>query len=114
MLAEHKGSITVSALLGTGLVTLGVALTGLAGMGDDLRAASPPAARGPVYDDSTESGLAWREQVRQGAAAHHHLCTPEQAAAMARRHQRERDAAAAAAKAKARRPQAPVATTPEI
>lgn len=40
VLAERKGSITVSALLGTGLVTLGVAVTGLAGLGDDLRAAN--------------------------------------------------------------------------
>lgn len=40
MLAEHKGSITVSAVVGTGLVTLGVALTGMAGLSNDLQAAN--------------------------------------------------------------------------
>ncbi len=44
VLAERKGSITVSALVGTGLVTLGIALTGVAGLGDDLQAASRQAA----------------------------------------------------------------------
>lgn len=44
VLAERKGSITVSALMGTGLVTLGVALTGVAGLSDDLQAASRQAA----------------------------------------------------------------------
>ncbi len=40
MLAERKGPITVSALVGTGLVTLGFALTGVASLGEDLQAAS--------------------------------------------------------------------------
>lgn len=48
VLAERKGSITVSALLGTGLVTLGVAVTGLAGLGDDLRAANLKANPAPT------------------------------------------------------------------
>lgn len=34
----------MSALLGTGLVTLGVAVTGVAGLSDDLRAATREAA----------------------------------------------------------------------
>ena len=45
---DRRGSITVSALVGTGAATLGFALFGLAGVGSDLRAAdavrpsSPP------------------------------------------------------------------------
>lgn len=72
VLAERKGSITVSALLGTGLVTLGVAVTGLAGLSDDLRAANqqvspvqtpPPLlspedeVQGPAISESTLSKL---------------------------------------------------------
>ena len=69
--AERKGSITVSALLGTGLVTLGVAVTGLAGLGDDLRAANlqvkpvpttplltpEDEVQGPAISDSQLEGL---------------------------------------------------------
>jgi hypothetical protein len=46
---DRRGSITVSALVGTGAATLGLALFGLAGIGTDLRAAdaareaAPPA-----------------------------------------------------------------------
>jgi hypothetical protein len=38
--AAHTGSITVTALVGTGLATLAVSLTGLAGLGGDLHAAA--------------------------------------------------------------------------
>lgn len=40
MLAERKTSLTVTAIAGTGLVTLAVALTGMAGLSNDLRAAT--------------------------------------------------------------------------
>jgi hypothetical protein len=36
---DRRGSITVTALVGTGAATLGFALFGLAGVGSDLRAA---------------------------------------------------------------------------
>lgn len=48
VLAERKGSITVTALVGTGLVTLGVALTGMAGISSDLQAANRAAPSTPV------------------------------------------------------------------
>ena len=58
VLAERKGSITVSALLGTGLVTLGVALSGVAGLSDDLQAATrqatPPATTPPLLSPEDE------------------------------------------------------------
>ncbi len=59
VLAERKGSITVSALMGTGLVTLGIALTGVAGLSDDLQAATREAtpATTPLLTPQDEVGV---------------------------------------------------------
>ncbi|MBO9532741.1 MAG: hypothetical protein J7513_07200 [Solirubrobacteraceae bacterium] len=70
-----RGSITVTALMGTGAVTLGVALFGLAGVGSDLRAAdaanrSTPAITTQDLSDSL------REERRSPKWDGHSDCPP--------------------------------------
>ena len=51
----RTGSFTVAAVLGTGLATLGFALSGVSALGDDLHAAAlTPAATTPVLSPSEE------------------------------------------------------------
>lgn len=48
---DLRGSITVSALVGTGAATLGLALAGLVGVGSDLRAADAIRPTTPPIED---------------------------------------------------------------
>lgn len=71
-----RGSITVTALLGTGAVTLGVAMFGLAGVGSDLRAADAARQTTPVItmQDLSES---LRQERRSPKWDGHSDCPPQ-------------------------------------
>lgn len=54
---DRRGSITVGALMGTGAVTLGLALFGLAGLGTDLRAADAVRPTSPIVTENLSETL---------------------------------------------------------
>jgi hypothetical protein len=72
----RTGSITVTALVGTGLTTLVVALTGVAGLSGDLQAAAakgttpvPSLTPGEELHDTQHTALVLRDAC---ARLHHH------------------------------------------
>jgi hypothetical protein len=102
MWQERRGSITLSAMVGAGALTLGVALSGMVGLSSDLHAETvrQQAPLGPTWNDAgsgkadtyvhetlTHRRLLHRRLVHDASGTHWVFCTPEAAAhARALRH----------------------------
>lgn len=75
---ERRGNLTASALVGTGAVTLSLALFGLAGIGTDLRAADSVQPTTPVTTENLSETL---QQERRSPKWDGHSPLPSDATA---------------------------------
>lgn len=95
-MGARTGSITVAALVGTGLATIGFALSGVSALGDDLQAARPatPVTPAPVLTPGEEGREAAPSTSPEPSASE--ALALEQVCDRKRREQHRREAEAAA------------------